>query len=140
MKDKPEHAAQVAVIDWKNAHIDQVPCLEWLHSDLNDIPLAGNPKTRGRIVNYMKAEGMVPGILDLSLDAARRGYHGLKLEMKIHPNKPTGGQIEYMDYLASEDYLAEVCYSAKQAVALLKWYLDIECDCVSCQLAAYDNV
>lgn len=126
-----EHDDQVAVINWADAHIEQAACLEWLHSDLAGVYLG---KGGGRIVNKLKAEGMKPGILDLSLEAARHDYHGLKIEMKVKPNKPTEGQIEYMDFLATEDYLGEVCYGANEAVELLKWYLDIECDCAACQI------
>lgn len=131
-----EKEEQKAVIDWADAHIDIAPPLEWLHADLNGIPLPGSATTRARIINSMKAQGMKPGILDLSLDAARRGYHGLKIDMKrVRGGKVLEGQIEYMDYLASEGYLGQICQGANKAIGLLKWYLDIDCDCALCQVA-----
>jgi len=129
-----EHDEQVAVINWADAHIDQAPCLEWIYAVINGVPLLGSQSTRSKIINYMKAEGMKPGILDLCLDAARHDYHGLKIEMKVKGGTVREGQIEYMDFLATEGYLGQVCYSAKEAVELLKWYLDIECHCVACQI------
>ena len=124
-----ERAEQVAVIEWARAHQDKEPCLEWFHCSLNGI------RSNARTINKMKAEGLVLGIFDLHLDAARHKYHGLKIDMKrTKGSKRSQGQIEYADFLATEHYLAQFCYGALEAVKLLKWYLGIECNCMACQI------
>ena len=134
-----EHEEQVAVIDWKNAHIYQRPCLEWLHSSLNGIPLAGSAKTRGRIINYMKAEGMTPGVPDLFLPFPAKGYHGLYIEMKKDDKgKPSEGQVDFLEYAEGVGYLCHLAGGAAHAVEAIKDYLELVCDCAACQLVEYE--
>ena len=130
-----EHEEQCAVIDWADGHIEQAPPLEWLYAIINGIPLAGNATQRAKIINYMKAEGMKPGVVDLCLPAARHDYHGFYLEMKIKGGKVSEGQAEFLAYLETENYLGVVCFSALEAVEQLKWYLGVDgCGCVACQI------
>ena len=131
-----EHEDQSAVIDWSDEHIEQAPPLEWIYAIINGIPLASSATQRAKIINYMKAEGMKPGVVDLCLPAARHGYHGLYIEMKKQGGKVSEGQAEFLAYLETENYHGAVCVGAIEAVELLKWYLDIDCTCVACQIAA----
>lgn len=119
-----EHMEQVLIINWARSHTTQYPCLKWLHSSLNGIPLAGSKKTRGRIMNYMKNEGLVKGIPDLFLPVARRGYHGIYLETK----QAKGGvmsqdQKDFMEFAKEQGYLDMMCPGHKTAIANLEWYL-----------------
>ena len=131
-----EHEEQSAVIDWCDAHVEQAPPLEWIYAIINGIPLAGSATQRAKIINYMKAEGMKPGVADLCLPAARQDKNGLYLEMKKQGGKVSDGQAEFLAYLETENYHGAVCVGAIEAVELLKWYLNIECACVACQIAA----
>jgi len=131
-----EHEEQKAVIDWATAHADQYPPLGWLYAIINGVPLAGSAKQRSRIINYMKAEGMLPGVVDLCLPAARQDKNGLYIEMKKQGGKVSEGQAEFLAYLETENYHGAVCVGAIEAVELLKWYLGIDCTCVACQIAA----
>lgn len=86
------------------------------------IPNGGNRN----IVTAMKLkrEGVRAGVPDLMLAAAKCGYHGLFIEMKIKPNKPTEEQTRWMAYLLHGGYRVELCYSAAEAWDAIKAYLD----------------
>ena len=130
-----EHEEQAAVITWTDAHILELPCLDWLYAIPNGIPLPGNAKTRARIINHMKAEGMKPGVPDLFLPFPAREYHGMFIEMKKDASgKPSEGQVEFIDYANSVGYHCEVCGGRQAAIDALKWYLDFECNCPHCQM------
>lgn len=118
-----EHAEQTLVVRWASDNEWRYPPLRWLHSSLNGIVIPAPPKVRAKIINHMKAEGMKKGIPDLSLPVARRGYHGLFIEMKIGYNKPTDEQKDFMAFAESEGYLDKVCYSSDEAIETLEWYL-----------------
>lgn len=118
-----EHAEQVAVIDWCNANEGRYPALRWIYSSLNGIFIPAPPKTRAKIINHMKAEGMKKGIPDLFLPAARHGYHGLFIEMKYGSNTPTIEQKDFMKFADGEGYLDAVCNGADEAIETLEWYM-----------------
>jgi hypothetical protein len=71
----------------------------------------------------LKAEGQRPGIPDLFLPIPSRKYHGLFIEMKVKPNKPTDEQTERILKLREYGYAAGVCYSAFQAFDIIRKYL-----------------
>lgn len=119
-----EHNEQTAVINWADSNIYRFPELEWLYAIINGIPLNGSPAQKGRVINYMKAEGMKPGISDLCLPSARGGYFGLYLEMKRGDGKVRDGQNEFLEFVSQQGYYDAVCYSADEAIALLEWYLE----------------
>jgi len=120
-----EHDEQAAVIDWARRHEMRHPELYWLHSSLNGIVIPAPPATRARIINHMKAEGMRKGVPDLSLPLARRGFHGMYIEMKAENGKLTPEQKDFMAYAEAAGYLDSVCFSADDAIDQLKWYIGI---------------
>lgn len=70
----------------------------------------------------LKRQGVKAGVPDLFCPVARRGYHGLFIEMKYGKNKTTPNQDEWLNDLNREGYLAKVCYGYSEAVELLKYY------------------
>ena len=74
-RKSPESIIQKAIIEWANLFIHIYPELQWLHA----IPNGGsrNKFEAGR----MKGEGVKPGVYDLCLPCARKGYHGFYLEI-----------------------------------------------------------
>jgi hypothetical protein len=119
-----EHTEQKFVIEWARSHIVQYPVLEWLHSSLNGIPLAGSKRTRGRIMNHMKAEGMTKGIPDLFLPVACKGFHGIYLEVKrVHGGVLSKEQKAFRLFAKEQGYLDLVCLGHKAGIANLEWYL-----------------
>jgi len=120
-----EHSEQAKVIDWAKDHEYIYPELRWLHSSLNGIPIPGPRQTAYRIMNHMKAEGMKRGVPDLFLPVARRGYHGLYIEMK----RDDGGvlsdeQKEFLAFAELQGYRDQVCYGYDDAIKELEWYLE----------------
>jgi hypothetical protein len=72
------------------------------------------------IINTTVMEGFC-----IFLPVARHGYHGLLLELKITPNKPSAAQLEWIRRLTAEGYLCQVLWDDPAAVmALLEWYLE----------------
>jgi hypothetical protein len=120
-----EHDEQATVIQWARYQEIRHPELYWLHSSLNGIVIPAPPATRARIINHMKAEGMRKGIPDLFLPLARRGYHGLYIEMKTDKGKLTVEQKDFLAYAEAAGYLDLACFGADEAIDQLKWYIGI---------------
>ena len=119
-----EHAEQSAVVDWAQAHIGKWPELDWLYAIINGIPLPGSMLQRVRIINYMKAEGLKPGVADLCLPSARGGYFGMYLELKKKGGVIREGQGEFLAFVSEQGYFDSVCYSADEAIEILTTYLN----------------
>lgn len=77
----------------------------------------------------LKRQGVKAGVPDLFVPVARRGFHGLFIEMKYGRNKTTPEQDEWLEKLNREGYLAKVCYGYAEAVELLKYYFSEEAKC-----------
>lgn len=112
-----EHAEQVALFDWAKYHESRWPCLRWLHA----IPNGGH--RHKRVAQKMRAEGVKAGISDVFLPVAKRGYHGIYLEMKHGRNKPTDNQIAFMEFAKEQGYYVDVFWSWRDAAEVLEWYL-----------------
>lgn len=122
-----EHTEQSMVIHWANRNSDRLPELKWLHSSLNGIFIPAPPAIRARIINHMKAEGMKKGIPDLFLPVAKRGWHGLYIEMKREDGgKVRDEQKEFMEFADKQGYYAVVCHGYTEAVDTLEWYLGLK--------------
>jgi hypothetical protein len=70
-------------------------------------------------------EGVVAGVADLCLPAARRGYHGLYLEMKSEEGIATKEQKEFLRGVSGEGYCAVIAQGVDEARFALQWYLGI---------------
>lgn len=72
----------------------------------------------------MKAEGYRAGTPDLRLAVARKGYHGLEIEMKKRDGgKLSDSQKEMAFELSEQGYLTTVAYGATAARAIITDYL-----------------
>jgi hypothetical protein len=78
-----------------------------------------------RVARKLKAEGVLAGVADLCLPAARRGYHGLYLEMKSEEGVATKEQKGFLRGVSEEGYCAVIAQGVDEAKAMLEWYLDI---------------
>ena len=85
-----ERPHQVALIKWVRTVRDIYPALKLLYAVPND----GDRNLR--VARKLKAEGVLAGVADLCLPAARRGYHGLYLEMKSEEGVATEEQKEFL--------------------------------------------
>ncbi len=73
-----EHDEQVAVVRYIQARYPDV--LFWANP--NGAHLAGSTRQRAAQMNKLKAEGLLPGVSDLTIFEPRGGYSALFLEMK----------------------------------------------------------
>ena len=121
-----EHNYQVVVVRWSDNpfHRDRYPGLHMLFA----VPNAG--KRSARMGAYYKAEGLRPGAPDLVLPVARKGYHGLIIEMKVpktaltKKSYRTPEQTAWGENFTREGYLAITCWGHDAAITALKLYLD----------------
>lgn len=92
----PEHRAQVTFFDyiWRK------------HREIYDLLHATpNGGLRTELIGFeMKAEGQKKGYPDVSLDAARGIYHGLRMELKVGRNTLQESQKGWRDLLVREGY------------------------------------
>lgn len=92
---------QKAIVRWADTLIPKIPEFRWLHA----VPNGG--KRNSFEAQGLKDQGVKAGILDLSLDVARGGYHGLKAELKRPGGNclpPTPEQLEYMIFCEQQGY------------------------------------
>lgn len=95
------------------------------YCELKRIPVFAIPnggKRNAKEAYFMKRTGVKAGVPDLCVPVAKRGYHGLYIEMKYGKNKATEAQEKWIELLNNNGYFAKVCVGAKEALNLLKWY------------------
>jgi hypothetical protein len=112
-----EHDEQVALFVWAEWMKTQYPRLRWMYA----VPNAA--KRSPQLANYMKAEGLKPGVPDVVVPIPTKQYHGLYIEMKFNGNKPSIAQKEWLEYLASVGYATAVCLSFDAARVVIEEYL-----------------
>ena len=115
-----EHAEQVALVQWAAWKQGACPALRLLFA----VPNGGkrDPVTAARL----KAEGVQAGVPDLCLPVARRGYHGLYLELKVGRNTISDLQEQWIDALRAEGYFVDVAWGWQAAAQVIADYLGIE--------------
>lgn len=114
---RQEHYLQVHVFDWLERNANQI--YELFHAT----PNGGARATRTAVA--MRAEGQKAGYPDVSLDAPRGIYHGLRIELKAGTNKPTEGQITWLNRLHKQGYCCAVFNDWRQAVQYIVDYWNL---------------
>lgn len=104
--------------------------MDWvrLHSDISDyvLHIANERKCsmyRGRTLKRM---GVKAGVADIFVMIPSGVYHGLWIEMKIKPNKPTKTQLAFLSNAESKGYATKVCFSCDDAIETVKEYLKLD--------------
>lgn len=116
-----EQQEQEAVIHWARLRSGGRPELRLLNSSLNGVRLATHNQR-----NKASRGGMQAGYPDLFLPVARRGFHGLFIEMKKADGVPSDVSLMQRQWaadLGEAGYFVAVCYGAEDAIFLLEWYL-----------------
>lgn len=116
-----ESDLQRAVMLWCGIMESKFPCLKWMHA----IPNGG--KRDSKEASSMKSQGVKAGILDLSLDVARGGFHGLKIELKKPGGKclkPSKEQLEYIEFCRDQGYSVLVSNDFDEVKAFILDYLN----------------
>lgn len=116
-----EDSHQIAVLAACALLVGKYPELAWLYH----VPNGGSRDAREGA--KFKMMGVKRGVSDLGLDVARKGYHGLKIEMK-HESATIANvskeQKDYLTFVTDQGYYGCVAYGWEQAVATILWYLD----------------
>lgn len=107
-----EHDEQVAVVQW----------CAWRGIRIFAIPNGGY-RTKAT-AKKLKDEGVVPGVPDLFVPLARKGKHGLFIEMKAPKGaKPRPEQVEWLEFLNEEGYAACWARGADAAIEVIERYV-----------------
>jgi hypothetical protein len=112
-----ERRHQVALIKWVRTVKDAYPVLDLLYA----VPNGGYRNIY--VARKLKAEGVRAGVAGLCLPAARRGYHGLYIEMKSEEGVATKEQKAFLRGVLEEGYCAVIAEGVDQARAVLAWYI-----------------
>jgi VRR-NUC domain len=118
-----ESLSQAALFSWAQWARTKYPDLDLLFCVPNGVPLHG--PQRFAIVNWMKAQGLKPGVPDICLPVARGGYFSKWLEMKVRGGKLSPFQEIWIDNLRRAGASVSVCESFEQAVADLEVYCQL---------------
>lgn len=73
-----------------------------------------------------KEMGLESGVPDFCIAMARKGYHGLYIEMKTEKGKATENQLKWLKKLREQGYATYICRSSKSAIKCISEYLDIK--------------
>lgn len=118
MKTQEEAREQSALIEWTGYMLGRLPELRLLFH----VPNGGY---RNEIeAAHLKRQGVKRGVPDLCLPVARKGYHGLFIEMKTRNGRVSEWQEQWLKDLNAQGYLAAVCRGADEARKLLEEYLN----------------
>lgn len=118
-----ESQEQQAVMQWfrlqyPEYHLIAIPNGQWI---------AGMGKRKYALINKYKKEGMTSGVSDLFLCVARKGYHGLWLEMKDRGSTfatVSVVQRSWMLNMKLAGYLAKWAAGFEQAKEIIEEYLN----------------
>lgn len=114
-----EHKEQKSLFVWAMWHAAYYPELALMFA----IPNGGK---RDKIVALkLKEEGVRPGVPDVFLPVARKGWHGLFIELKWGYGKATGLQKEWSAKLTEQGYLSVVVNGWQEAAEVIRDYLDM---------------
>ncbi|MCK9466111.1 MAG: VRR-NUC domain-containing protein [Thiopseudomonas sp.] len=84
----------------------------------------GGGKNKFSLISKYKRGGMRNGYPDLFLPVARKGYHGLFIEMKRLKGSITSKeQKDWHEYLNGQGYLCVVCRGAQSAIEIIDDYV-----------------
>ena len=115
-----EHGQQTALFAWAALPETKATCpgIENMFA----IPNGGERNLK--VASNLKAEGVRAGVADVFLPVARRGLHGLFLEMKFGKNSTTPEQKEFLSNVELQGFATAVCYSFERAkAAILAYYI-----------------
>ena len=117
---KGEDLEQATLISWFNLQSCKYEELKWIYA----VPNGGyrHPAEAKKL----KATGTKRGVPDLFLPVARNGKHGLYIEMKYGKNRLQPVQRKWYWALIDQGYEVKVCYSADEAITVIKEYLEVK--------------
>ena len=116
---RSEDTEQIQVVAWADWNAIMHPELKWLHHIPN-----GGSRNKAEAVKF-KQMGVRSGRSDLFLPCARGMYHGLYIEMKYGDGRLQQTQKEFLSDMTDAGYYVATCYTAEQAINVIKKYIDL---------------
>lgn len=117
----------------KSEHTHQCEYFNWLHflsglpPSITDliyaVPNGGYRRPKEAV--RLKAEGVKPGIPDINIDVARRGFHGARIEMKKGDGTLSPEQVRTHSRLRDAGYFVVTCHSAAAAIEETEYYFEL---------------
>jgi len=115
-----EDEEQAFLFDWVELNLGRIPELGLLFHIPN-----GGARLKSEAARF-KRLGVKAGVPDLFLPVARKGCHGLFIEMKRkRGGKTSPAQRKWLDDLFLQGYLAVRCDGAEEACAVLENYFGL---------------
>lgn len=112
-----EEQEQIALISWARLQEQKYPELKLLLHVPN-----GGKRSKAEAAR-LKAAGVRAGVPDLFLPIPKGDYHGLWIELKVKPNKPTQNQLLWLGALDAHGYACKVCYGFAEAAEAILSYI-----------------
>ncbi len=106
----------------------QIAVVEFL-KQCTDLPFWHTPNQRQTSPAHgakLKRMGVVAGIADLFLPRSNGKQNGLFIELKSAKGKLSPSQLIFITQMIEEGYGAHVCYSAQEAILVIKSFYGIE--------------
>ncbi len=103
----------------------QIALFQWAAAKrINSIFAIPNGGSRNKIeAANLKRAGVKPGVPDIFMAIASRGYHGLWIELKRNSKcKASLEQTEWIKRLNASGYYATVCYGLYESIKIIEWY------------------
>ena len=100
-----ESQHQQALFQWAKLSQAKFPELALLHAIGN-----GNARTNAIQGARMKREGVLAGVSDIMLPVARKGSHGLYIELKVKGGRLSDSQKWWLEEVAKQGYYSTVCF------------------------------
>lgn len=116
---KTEDGEQMTVVEWADIQAKSDPRLR----NLYHVPNEG--RRSWAEAGRQRRMGLRSGVPDLILDYPSGIYHGLRIEMKIKPNRLTKEQLGWMARLERAGYATAVAWSAREAIETIREYLNL---------------
>lgn len=112
-----EDEEQSTIMDYCRSMTGKYPELEMMYH----IPNEGK---RGRYyASVQKRIGLKSGVPDLCLPIARKGFHGLYIEVKALDGRTSPKQQEWIDKLCEQGYKAVICFGSDAAIEVIADYI-----------------
>ena len=108
-------------------HKEQSMLIRWFRLQHPNIVMYAIPNgglRNVRVAARLKDEGVLAGVADLHLMAARGGKHGLYIEMKSAKGTLQDNQKLFLDKAIQEGFAAKVCYGFDDAKREIESYLN----------------
>ena len=112
-----EEKEQALIFQWRDANKSFIPELALLHASLNGLKMTKGQAAKAR-------PQMLKGAPDMFLPVARKGYHGLFIELKREKGGTVSAyQKKVLYILNKEGYKAVVCRGHDEAIQTIMEYL-----------------